>query len=992
MISKDPDLLSHVEKVSVLQLAARRERLSFVVSQMLIEAGADKNMTEDELCHLLGEALKHFRVLSRSREEGREDMSIVLWNTLSDTWFKDYGELLSETESLEDAFSTGPGAFVHYLFQRLPGFRLEVDSGGVLLQCAAAAGHNELVKTLIGHGAEVNWTGSYYGTALQAASRFGHIQTTRILLDAGSDPNISSGKHGTALKAAVLARSFQVVALLLQSGAYECGQGDDLSIALEHALYHKDTDIALALVVAGANVQIEDRSGQPLFIQACATGHLSLIKALLKVGVNVNVFGVKSAMSDQETGSPVHAAIHIQRPDIVEMLLANGFELKADFGEFEHPLTFATRKGDLVTLDILLDSISDCSPKVMREAIEMGIEMSNLGAIRRLIQYDKTVFDSDFGFGLLRQACGEQNVQIVEMLLEWLSRCGVVNADTIRNALKEACAKNNAPITQMLLEWLSERGAVDTDCAAILRDLPSTSAEIYEILLEYTPCSTDIFVEACIRDYPTVMKIGLGQGMKAESEDIKGRPALVLACAYGSASVVKLLFDHGGDPNLLHSTYGTPLRASMEGCAARRLLKPNSGESLPEDVSKYAQLLVEKTQPDTSHYYYPHTFHDLPSYQKVRQYESVVQMLLSRGAEADTSAGHLGTALSLAAYMGLRDIFNSLLQHGASLDASDGFLQSPLTAAILGGHSKMAKGILSLQSWGRSEALCSACKKGNLSVVKALLDSGVHSTATTAGGQTALQLALEKLADAVLRFSYRSYEDLSVTTRDEEEILNLLLGANITKEISDQELVAATQIADYRIRERVLDIMISRAVSPYFPEEGFIQLLHHARFMEHSSAIEMLLQHRKIQEIPIRVVLAAKNMRYIKKLVAYDPKYSVAPAALDATMTKDRYGNTFHIEKVVELLLRENNTINVSESDILAALKLENSYFNKEEGPHIVKMMFDRSNRLTTTEEMLKAVRTPRDLDILLAHTSPGKGLVTPAVMSPGRVPCKKYQ
>jgi ankyrin repeat protein len=132
----------------------------------------------------------------------------------------------------------------------------------------------------------------------------------------------------------------------------------------------------------------------------------------------------------------------------------------------------------------------------------------------------------------------------------------------------------------------------------------------------------------------------------------------------------------------------------------------------------------------------------------------------------------------------------------------------------------MAKDIVSLQSWGRSEALCYACKKGNLSVVNVLLDPGEHSAITTADGQTALQLALERLADPVLRFSYRSYNDLSVTTGDKEEILNLLLDANITKEISNQELIAATQIADYRIRERVLDIMISRLSHPTFQKKA----------------------------------------------------------------------------------------------------------------------------------------------------------------------------
>jgi hypothetical protein len=202
--------------------------------------------------------------------------------------------------------------------------------------------------------------------------------------------------------------------------------------------------------------------------------------------------------------------------------------------------------------------------------------------------------------------------------------------------------------------------------------------------------------------------------------------------------------------------------------------------------------------------------------------------------------------------------------------------------------------------------------------------------------------------------------------------LNLLLDSNTTNEISDQELVAATRIEDASIRERVLDSMVSRAASPYFPEEGLIQLLHHDRYTEYST-IPKLLQHRKIKEIPIRVLLAAENEMSIKKLVAYDPRYNLTPADLDAAMAKIPYRGTLLIEKVVELILRGNNTINVSESDILAALRLGDIYSSVEDRPHIVKMMFDRSEGLKTTEEMLKAAWRFRDLDVLFAHTNSGE-------------------
>lgn len=553
-----------------------------------------------------------------------------------------------------------------------------------------------------------------------------------------------------------------------------------------------------------------------------------------------------------------------------------------------------------------------------------------------------------------------------------------MHTNTLQNNLKEACLKNDTPLTETLLQGLSERRVSNTAYAAILRDVPShTSAGIYEMLLGYTPCTTDISIEGCILDYLTVAKIGLFQGMSSESQDNKGRSALVLACASGSASVVRLLLDDGGDPNLIHPIYGTPLKASIKGCAAGRLLSLANGESLPEDVTKHAQLLVENTRANSSGYSYRNTFQGFPSYQKVRQFKSVAQMLLSRGAEADTCAGHFGAATSPAAFMGLRNLFDSLLKHSATLNASGGFIQSPLEAAILGGHSKLAKYILSLGPERIPEGLCCACKKGNLSIVKALVDSGVQSTATDADGHTALQLSLVSLASPGHRFPSRS----PGASGDKKGILILLLEANITNQISDQEIVAATEIEDGALRERVLDLMIPRAVSLYFPEGGLIRLLCNDRPLDHG-AIPKLLQQRKIKEIPIRVILAVKNMTSVERLVAYDPYYRMTLSALDDTTTDYGYGDSIHREKVVELLLRENDTIHVSESDILAALRLKNSYSTEEDQPDIVRMMFDRNEKLKATDEMLKAVQTPRDLEVLLAHTSPEEGLVTPAVIS----------
>ncbi|PZD22052.1 Ank-2 multi-domain protein, partial [Pyrenophora tritici-repentis] len=47
-------------------------------------------------------------------------------------------------------------------------------------------GHEQVVKTLIDQGAEVNAQGGEYGNALQAALAGGYEQVVKALLDAGA--------------------------------------------------------------------------------------------------------------------------------------------------------------------------------------------------------------------------------------------------------------------------------------------------------------------------------------------------------------------------------------------------------------------------------------------------------------------------------------------------------------------------------------------------------------------------------------------------------------------------------------------------------------------------------------------------------------------------------------------------------------------------------------------------------------------------------------
>ena len=94
----------------------------------------------------------------------------------------------------------------------------------------------EIARTLLQSGTDVNAQGGYHGNALQAASSGGHEESVRLLLQSGADVNAQGGSDGNALQAASSGGHEEIVRLLLQSGADVNAQGGSEGNALQAAL------------------------------------------------------------------------------------------------------------------------------------------------------------------------------------------------------------------------------------------------------------------------------------------------------------------------------------------------------------------------------------------------------------------------------------------------------------------------------------------------------------------------------------------------------------------------------------------------------------------------------------------------------------------------------------------------------------------------------------------------------------------------------------
>lgn len=194
--------------------------------------------------------------------------------------------------------------------------------GNLPLCVAIAAGDEAMVEILLAGGADPNLAQSYGNTALSYAvsENGGNSNMVRMLLAAGANPQPiddhghtpmgSAAMHGnlellellheagasvqpvasgpSPLHAAVRAQQFEAAQWLLAHGANIDARDDHRTTALHIAIERDHIEIALALIAAGAdvNVQTTDEHRTTPLISASKKGNVELIEALLAAGAD----------------------------------------------------------------------------------------------------------------------------------------------------------------------------------------------------------------------------------------------------------------------------------------------------------------------------------------------------------------------------------------------------------------------------------------------------------------------------------------------------------------------------------------------------------------------------------------------------------------------------------------------------------------------------------------------------------------------------------
>jgi len=148
---------------------------------------------------------------------------------------------------------------------------------------------------------------------------------------------------------------------------------------------------------------------------ACDTGDVELVKALLAIGENPNIYSIYNDMT------PLYVASMRGYADIVELLIDDGAKLDFFTNKGGTSLSVASYHGHASVVKVLLDSNidPDFQDNSGATALHIAAKQNCIDCVKLLLEYGANIYlETNIGYTALRYACEENHIEIVKLLLE----------------------------------------------------------------------------------------------------------------------------------------------------------------------------------------------------------------------------------------------------------------------------------------------------------------------------------------------------------------------------------------------------------------------------------------------------------------------------------------------------------------------------------------------------------------------------------------------
>nr|XP_027239466.1 ankyrin-1-like [Penaeus vannamei] len=160
------------------------------------------------------------------------------------------------------------------------------EKGATPLHVAASKGHTSVVTALVTRGATVNGKTNRGSTPLHFAAQEGHEAAAEELIVKGADVNAKDKNGYTPLHLAAFNGHTAMVEMLIGKGAEPNAKGNGGSTPLHFAAQKGHEAAAEELIVKGADVNAKKVNGNTALHIAASQGHLHVLFTLVKLGRN----------------------------------------------------------------------------------------------------------------------------------------------------------------------------------------------------------------------------------------------------------------------------------------------------------------------------------------------------------------------------------------------------------------------------------------------------------------------------------------------------------------------------------------------------------------------------------------------------------------------------------------------------------------------------------------------------------------------------------
>ncbi|XP_063412377.1 ankyrin-1-like [Mytilus trossulus] len=417
---------------------------------------------------------------------------------------------------------------------------------------ASENGHTEIVRLLLEKNPNTDICSSEGCSPLLMASQQGYTEIVRLLLEKNPNVDLCDKESRSPLLLASQKGHFEIARLLLEKSPNVDLSNKDCCSPLYMASHKGHTDIVRLLLEKNPNVDLCDKDSRSPLYMASQNGHTDIVRLLLEKISSVD-------LCDKDGCSPLFIASQKGHTDTVKLLLEKSPNVDLCDKDGCSPLCMASQKGHTDTVRLLLVK----SPNIDlcdygdRSPLLLASQNGHTNIVMLLLEKNPNVhLCNNDGCSPLLLASQNGHLEIVKLLIEKNHNVDLCNNNGC-SPLLVASQVEHTDVVKLLLEKNAKVDLCDKNsCSPLLLACQNGHRDIVNLLLEKNPnvdlCNNDgcsPLLLASQNGHTDVVELLLEKNPKVDLCCYKGFTPLITACANNNTSIIKLLMQHKPDTN-----------------------------------------------------------------------------------------------------------------------------------------------------------------------------------------------------------------------------------------------------------------------------------------------------------------------------------------------------------------------------------------------------------------------------------------------------------